>query len=243
MVMFAINLTAFYLFGWFYVLADWYGFLDQYAIRSGKHRVADIQKQWAAIKNATFDTFLVQPALFYFIFPYIIQPNISFDKEKSPALLEGVRDWIYLSFIFSTSLFFIHGGMHKIPFLYKYVHKKHHTFYDTVGFAAQYSHPVEGLFSACHILFGIYFVKPHFSTFCIYIFTLLVEIVDAHCGYDVPWKFIYPWSDVYPWGSGARAHDYHHSHNIGIYGGGVFGLWDRLFGSDFDYRQFENKRA
>jgi sterol desaturase/sphingolipid hydroxylase (fatty acid hydroxylase superfamily) len=47
---------------------------------------------------------------------------------------------------------------------------------------------------------------------------------------------------VYHWGSGPRAHDYHHSHNIGMYGGGLFGIWDKIFGYDKEFNKFENER-
>ena len=72
--------------------------------------------------------------------------------------------------------------------------------------------------------------------------TVTIEFVDSHCGYDVPWNIFYPWSGIYPWGGGVRMHDYHHSHNLGTYGGGLFTIWDQLFHTDSDFRRYEKKR-
>lgn len=234
-----IHFIAYFMHGWLFVLADWYGFLDRYCIRSGKHKLPSTSQQWLAIRDATIDSIIVKPALFYFLFPYV---GHFISLKSAPSIYNIFIQWLLMKIIFSTSLFWVHGAMHYFPFIYKNFHKKHHTFHESVAFAAQYAHPVEGLMSASHIISGILLVRPHFISFSIFLFTQLIEIVDSHAGYDVPWSVLYPWSDRYPWGAGARAHDYHHSHNIGMYGGGLTGLWDSLFGTDAEFRAFEKQR-
>ena len=215
--------------------------MEKYAIRSGSKRLPSIGQQWTAIYEASFDTFVVKPLLLYITFHYVAKPFIVFD-EAPPVLYIICWHVLCLQVVFATSLFWIHMGLHKITFLYKYVHKKHHAFHESVGFAAQYHHPIEALLSTSHIVLGIILVRPHIISYLVFLAATLIEIVDAHCGYDVPWNILYLWSDNYPWGSGARAHDYHHSHNIGIYGGGLLGLWDELFGTNSDFKEFEKKR-
>jgi sterol desaturase/sphingolipid hydroxylase (fatty acid hydroxylase superfamily) len=228
-----------YLHAWFFVMADWYGFLDKYAIRSGKKRLPSMDKQWVAINEASVDLFLIKPLLLYFTYPYITEPFVIFGN--APAIGEMFGDWLLMSIYFSTSLYFIHGAMHRSSFLYKHIHKRHHSYHATVGFAAQYAHPLEGLASSMHVVGALVFVQPHFITYCLFLATTMTEIVDSHCGYDVPWSFLFPWAGCYPWGAGALMHDYHHSHNLGTYGGGLLGLWDWLFGTDADYRAFCTK--
>lgn len=235
-----VVIFSFYLQGWFFVLADWYGFLSKYSIRSGTHQLATEKKQWDAIKEASIDVFIVKPMVFYFIYPYIADTIIQFGDEL-PSFSTVIFHWLCLKVVFSTSLYFIHRAMHHRS-VYQYVHKRHHTYYDTVGFAAQYAHPIEGITSSLHVIFGMLLVRPHFIVYCIFLATTMTEIIDSHCGYDVPWAWLYPWSDRYFWGSGARVHDYHHSHNLGTYGGGLIGIWDKLLGTDSDYLKFEEKR-
>jgi sterol desaturase/sphingolipid hydroxylase (fatty acid hydroxylase superfamily) len=161
--------------------------------------------------------------------------------DRLPSLQRIIVEWITMCLVFSTSLFILHGALHS-NLLYKTVHKKHHSFHESVGFTALYAHPIEGLFGAIHVVSAILIVRPSFLGLCLFFATTVTEILDSHCGYDVPWAWVYPWSDRYPWGSGARAHDFHHSHNVGIYGGGLIGLWDRLFGTDATFREYERKR-
>jgi methylsterol monooxygenase len=231
---------CFYVHGWFFVFADWYGFLDKYAIRSGNHKLPTVDKQWDAIKEATIDVIVVKPIVLYFVYPYVAGKFIHFGPTI-PAVSTCLFQWILMKVIFATSLYWLHRAMHHKS-IYQYVHKRHHTYHDTVGFASQFAHPVEGMVSAFHVVLAIYLIRPHFVVFCCFLGSTVFEIVDAHCGYDVPWSWLYPWSDRYFWGSGARAHDYHHSHNVGIYGGGLIGLWDRVLGTDVDFRRFEGKR-
>ncbi len=178
--------------GWMFILADWYGGLEQYAIRNGKHRTATLDKQWLAIWDSTIDTFIIKPLVFYFTFPFITEDIISFGTL--PSLYECILDWLYLEIIFSTSLFFIHGALHKSSFLYKKFHKKHHMFYDTISFTAIFAHPVEGILSSLHVIIGVFIIKPHIITFCIFFASTLIEIVDAHCEKTAASKLA-RWSD------------------------------------------------
>ena len=212
-ISFIIYFITYYIHSWLFIVCDWYGYLDRYAIRSGRHRLPSIDQQWAAIREASLDTFIMKPLLLYFSYPFVSKPFISYGEPPSPQ--KALLDWFLLSAVFSTSLYFIHAALHKVPFLYKHVHKKHHSFYESVSFAAQYHHPVEAIASALHVVFGTILVRPHFLVFCVFLATTMIEVVDSHCGYDVPWQYIYPWSGRYPWGSGVRPHDYHHSHNLG----------------------------
>lgn len=58
------------------------------------------------------------------------------------------------------------------------------------------------------------------------------ETVQSHSGYDFPWFSVFN----LPWGLGARAHDYHHSHNRGVYG--MYMFWDRIMGTDAEFRAY-----
>jgi sterol desaturase/sphingolipid hydroxylase (fatty acid hydroxylase superfamily) len=247
-----IIIVFFYLHSWFFVLADW-GWLpilgnplERYAIRSGKNRFAAMKLQEQAILEGTLDTFLIKPLMLYYLFPYL-ESFIQFDmKFLSLSLLElfsqYLFEWLVMNLIYSTSLYFIHRLLHLSPFLYKNFHKKHHLFTSTISFASLYAHPVEALASSFHFILSLVLVRPHLISYLFFLITVTIEFVDSHCGYDVPWSFLYPWSRYYPWGSGARMHDFHHSHNVGCYGGGLIGLWDQLFQTNKEFKIFEKRR-
>jgi sterol desaturase/sphingolipid hydroxylase (fatty acid hydroxylase superfamily) len=257
----AIIIIFFYLHSWFFILADWgwLGFgnpLEKYAIRSGKHRYAAMKLQEQAILEGTLDTFILKPILLYYLFPYIenfLQFDLKFLSLLSPStsgsssplhflLFQYLFEWFLMNLIFSTSLYFIHRLLHLSPFLYRNFHKKHHTFTSTISFASLYAHPVEALTSSFHFIIALLLIRPHFLSYLLFLTSVTIEFVDSHCGYEVPWHFLYPWSRVYPWGSGVRMHDFHHSHNVGCYGGGLIGVWDELFQTNKEFKSFEKRR-
>lgn len=230
----------YYCHSWLFILISWNNLLKKYSLHLNSN-FPTIEKQYEAIKEGTLDTFLIKPILLYFTFEYISEPFISFDINI-PTFKKCFLDWIIMEFIFSTSLYFFHRLLHTIPYLYKNFHKKHHTFTTTISFASLYAHPVESLISTFHFYIAVILIRPHFLVYLFFLMTVTIEFVDSHCGYDVPWNIFYPWSRIYPWGSGVRFHNYHHSHNLGTYGGGLFGIWDTIFQTDTDFQKFEQKR-
>lgn len=233
-----VSFLTYYIPGWLFVFSDWYGWLEPYAIRSGKKRLPPIEMQWKAINEATLSTFVANPIIAYVVAPALL-PFLSL--FELPSLQKALLDWVLMSLTFSTAFYWIHYSLHEVKFLYAF-HKTHHSFHESVGFTAQFDHPVETFTNAITAIVPIFIVRPHLLVWLCYFGTTMFEILDSHSGYDVPWKFLYPWSDVYPWGSGARKHDFHHSHNIGMYGGGLFGGWDILMGTDVKYKEFRNQK-
>lgn len=179
-----IGFVFYYLHGWFFVLADWYGFLDKYALRSGKHRLPTHDKQMAAIKEATVDTFIMKPLTLYMMYPllakYVNMGELSLEEQSQQHMLV---DWVIMEAAYSTLFYIVHRTLHSVTFLYKHVHKVHHSFYDTVGFAAQYHHPLESVFAGVYVLAGAIFIRPAFSTFCIFVATRFTEIIGAALTY------------------------------------------------------------
>jgi sterol desaturase/sphingolipid hydroxylase (fatty acid hydroxylase superfamily) len=225
----------------FVVLGDWgkWDYLQKYAIRSGKKRLPSSEQQWQAIKTGLKDLFL-KPLLFWFGWPYLGEPLLLLGTERLNGM-DFLGDLLKMEVFFSVSFYLTHRVLHEVNFLYVNIHKIHHQFHESVGFAGQYAHLIEEASSAFHVSMAAYLVRPNMVTWMTFFGLVVFEVVDAHSGYSVPWRFLYPWSDVYPWGSGARSHDYHHSHNKGAYGGGLIGL-DRLFGSDKMFNKFEAAR-
>lgn len=215
-IMVACNFVFFMLHSFFFFYCDHSGYLRKYAIRDPKHLLPSSKLYMKAMRDICFDGCLMKPILAYLVFPYM-QPYISFTAEL-PAVRELVCTVLLMQASYSTTFFVVHWLFHEVPLLYRLVHKQHHEFHESVGVAGQYFHPVEMAFSIVHVAVPTLVFRPHIVVVAIFVSLTFIEIVDAHCGYDVPWKGLYLWSDVYPWGSGARGHDYHHSHNKGMYG-------------------------
>ena len=112
---------------------------------------------------------------------------------------------------------------------------------------------------AVSTLFAPVFLQSHTFTFCIWLFLRIIETVDAHSGYRLPFA---PWQifdslqvlvlhfpsialSKIPCDSmsnsspdtkgGAQRHDFHHSNFSGSYGS-FFSFWDWFCGTDVPYR-------
>ena len=61
----------------------------------------------------------------------------------------------------------------------------------------------------------------------------ILETTDGHGGYEIPWS---PFR-LLPLSGSATFHDYHHSHNLGNYGG-LFSFWDTVCGTNKKYLEY-----
>jgi len=82
--------------------------------------------------------------------------------------------------------------------------------------------------------FGIILTTSHFILLWAWVTIRLMETIDVHSGYDIP--FINPMHLV-PGYAGARFHDFHHYNFIGNYSS-TFVWWDKLCGTDSQYLEY-----
>lgn len=236
LVYWAAGLIFYYIHGLLFVYVDAHGSMESYAVRPGGQRLPSTELRRAAVVEATLDNIVIKPILFF-----ATHSLLKVDFGPSPSFSQGLLQWVALEVLFSFAFYVSHSTLHRLKFLYQKVHKVHHIFFKSVAFTAQYFHPVESTIGAVEFLLVVYAVRPHFVVSAVFLSTRYIEIVDAHCGYEVPWRALYPWSSIYPWGTGVRLHDYHHSHNSGCYGGGLISF-DKVFGTDVEFLAYERKR-
>lgn len=101
-------------------------------------------------------------------------------------------------------------------------------------------HPIEDiLVNSIPTVIGPLLLSPHVSLLWVYTCMKLYQSIDAHSGYDLPFPFS-PWSTI-KYMDCSPAHNYHHSHNVGNYGG-YFMFWDSLCGTDQSYNRYKLKQ-
>ena len=132
-----------------------------------------------------------------------------------------------------TLFYWLHRLLHH-PRIYRHVHKQHHEFHHPVGLATEYAHPIEDLLcNTLSTVAGPLLLGSHASVVIGYASLKLWQSVDAHSGLLLPFS---PWSVALLGMDCARAHDFHHSHNSGNYGG-FFMFWDWACGTDAAYKR------
>lgn len=128
-------------------------------------------------------------------------------------------------------LFYWFHRLFHHPKLY-WIHKHHHEYRNTIAFAAQTAHPLEGITGSSIPLFLGFKVLSHFTgvhviTIWVFFTFRIIEGFDSHSGYEWGWGQ----AELIPFNSGSAYHSFHHSHNVGNFSS-FFKFWDSLCGTN-----------
>jgi len=174
----------------------------------------------------------VEAATYMFIDLYIMRDAVSH------SVFYDVVYFIPISFAFEICFDFFHYFAHRTlhhSSIYKYFHKKHHTFPHPVSITTFYQDPVDLLITnslPTIISVGIIPYVSHHQFHFIIIYKNLIEI-SGHCGKNLNassftqcmWLAKFFKIELY-----TVDHDLHHSLNNCNYGK-RFSLWDKIFGT------------
>lgn len=131
-----------------------------------------------------------------------------------------------------------HGALHSNPTLYRVFHKRHHSYTGSVGIAAEYASPLEEILANTIPTIG-YFTYMFFAytreeasqsyfittarawpLFMTWMWARLWETYEVHSGYCFADTWLGKMGLMH--GKRTRFHDFHHTHNVSNYGGGLF---------------------
>ena len=156
-----------------------------------------------------------------------------------PSLFTLCAQLLFCILIDDTLFYWSHRLLHANKWLYRTIHKQHHEFKYSVGLAVEYAHPIEDILSnTLPTVAGALLLGSHASVAIGYMGIKIWQSIDAHSGFNLPFP-LSPWN-IGPGMDCASAHDYHHSHNCGNYGG-FFSFWDWLCGTDKSYQKYLKK--
>jgi sterol desaturase/sphingolipid hydroxylase (fatty acid hydroxylase superfamily) len=132
------------------------------------------------------------------------------------ALMAITDTWFYVT----------HRMCHEVPFLYKNVHKLHHTWVEPYAVAATAAHPFEQIVVNVHTVnLPCMLLGAPWRWFLLWFCLAMVNTCTSHSGYDL--RFIFGFD-------GNIAHDRHHHYQLSEFGTNF--LCDRFFGTRFQDR-------
>jgi sterol desaturase/sphingolipid hydroxylase (fatty acid hydroxylase superfamily) len=126
------------------------------------------------------------------------------------------------------TFYWVHRFLHE-DFIYPYIHKVHHKYINSISISAEYSHPIDYLFSSIlatnsgPLILGS---KTHIVTHLIWVTLRIFETTDGHSGYEFSWS---PFR-LLPFSASSEYHNYHHLKFKGNYSS-FFTYLDRVFGT------------
>jgi len=238
-----ILLVIFWFFiGYYHVLAS-FPQLQKYQIEL-RLPYPSKEKIRATVLETILNHLLIRPILLYFTWPLFKYCGVEVYTDIGDAFNTLPSRWtIFWQVIVCMQVddfwfYWSHRLLHH-RWVYKYIHKKHHEFRHSIPIAVEHAHPIEDFVSnTVSTLLGPLLLECHTLVLLLVICMKLWQSIDAHSGYDFPFP-LSPWSAI-KYMDCAPAHDFHHSHNVGNYGG-YFMFWDKLCGTDEAYVAFQMK--
>jgi sterol desaturase/sphingolipid hydroxylase (fatty acid hydroxylase superfamily) len=151
--------------------------------------------------------------ILFFIGPYV---RITAAAPSNTLFFVEFLKLAAMFFVSDTMFYWTHRLMH-IPWVYKVVHKQHHSHQEPIPWTSLYVHPLEFLIA----LMGIFLVplllfSMHPVTATLFLSGVMLSLVVSHCGLKLGKVFV-----------DSTHHDLHHQMRIGNYGSNV-GIWDKV---------------
>lgn len=210
-------------------------FMQRFKIQETKPETFD--KQWKCFKLLLFNHFCIQ-------FPMISGTYAFTEFFQIPYSWESYPRWYDLAWrvflclvIEDTWHYFLHRALHDKR-IYKHIHKVHHYFQSPFGMTAEYAHPAETIILGFGFFIGLLLLTNHIVFLWVWVTVRLLETIDVHSGYDVPYINVL---HLLPFYAGSRFHDFHHYNFVGNYSS-TFRWWDILFGTDAQYKEYQKSK-
>ncbi len=173
-----------------------------------------------------------------FELPLYVLPLYAIDKKwprrapkiaarGAPTALGICADVTTALFLYDFFFFVFHYIFHKVPFLYKYVHKKHHASTEVRASDIVRLSFVEEIVDVGISILVLNNLKAHPVSRTIYNVIITFLLVELHSGFAFPWtpQFVVPFGLA----TGSKGHHYHHR-NGNKYYQKFFCHVDKLFG-------------
>ena len=207
---------------------------EQYKIQ-GAEAYPDAKLVRQCLFEAVFNQFLLAPLLTYFAYPSLVRIGMPMGGPLPPLAII-LRDFVVFIVMNDTLHYWGHRALHHKA-IYKYIHKQHHEFKIPIGISAKYAHIIEDIVAnTIPTVIGPVIMRSHVYVFWLWLCIRLIETVDVHSGYCLPWS---PYQ-LFPFQRSVARHDFHHSHNMGCYGSFTT-FWDWITGTDQAFLEFQAK--
>lgn len=234
-----VHETLYYGLCGFLFCCDVNGWLQEYKLPRTPRMRRSPKLLWHTHKESFVDHWITQPVALFFLYVYIAHfPSLFATLEQGPPTFLVTMGHMAMASLCNELLFYVaHRAFHEVPGLYVRFHKQHHKYVGSIGWAAEYAHPLEQILAnkIPSVIYGL--VMSRYIDQAVW-FTWLAwrlwETYEAHSGYSFKDSLLGRHGFMY--GQRAEFHDWHHSDNRGCYG--VYWI-DYLCGTMDSYAQLQ----
>lgn len=198
----------------FFMLCDRRRWLEEYKLE----RTEAMGPSEELVKHTLFEAAISQFVLGPIVLLFVVHPvATTFGMPALTTVLPPVHRlflWFLGSMVFNDWVFYAaHRAFHHRR-IYKHVHKKHHFYKGSIGFAGEHAHFIEEVLAnqlpaAASFLFG----GAHFLIFLVYLGCRLESVYEGHSGYCFYGTWLHKLGLTYA--EQTAYHDFHHTKNSG----------------------------
>lgn len=170
---------------------------------------------WFSVRSLSIMALMSTPMEVAVQFGY---SKIYHDHSKHGYLYLIVSPILFILFS-DCIIYFIHRGLHH-RYIYKYVHKPHHSFINTSPFAAFAFHPLDGYLQGCSYQIFPFILPFHGTVHMISLIIVSIWTINIHDRVSIG----------IPGVNGAKHHTIHHMTFRSNYGQ-YFTFWDKICGT------------
>ncbi|XP_077596215.1 fatty acid hydroxylase domain-containing protein 2 [Stigmatopora nigra] len=197
-------------------------FITRYRIQADKNNPVDPEKLRQALKTVTFNQLFISAPTVVVAYHLNLWRSNPCGPEL-PTFQWALAELAFFSILEEVMFYYSHRLFHQ-PSLYKHFHKQHHEWTAPIGLVATYAHPLEHMFSnLLPVVMGPFLLASHVTSTSLWYCMALVSTTISHCGYHLPFL------------PSPEFHDFHHLRFNQCFG--VFGVLDRLHGTDAKFRE------
>ncbi|PWA23135.1 hypothetical protein CCH79_00002492 [Gambusia affinis] len=190
-------------------------FITRYRIQEGRNDPVDPAKLRQAVRTVLFNQVMISGPMVVLVYLLASRTGRPCGPEL-PTFHRGLMELAVFSMLEEILLF-------HHPSLYKHFHKQHHEWTAPIGVISIYAHPLEHISNMLPVVIGPVLLGSHITTTSVWYCLALVSTTISHCGYHLPFL------------PSPEFHDFHHLRFNQCFG--VFGVLDRLHGTDSRFRQ------
>ncbi|KAK5858855.1 hypothetical protein PBY51_002968 [Eleginops maclovinus] len=197
-------------------------FITRYRIQPEKNNPVDPVRLRHVLKTVIFNYVFISGSMVV-ISRYLMTMRGNPCGPELPTFHWALAELAFFSLLEEFMFYYSHRLFHH-PSLYKRFHKQHHEWTAPIGVVCIYAHPLEHVISnMLPVALGPVLLGSHVSTTAMWYSVALISTTISHCGYHLPFL------------PSPEFHDFHHLRFNQCFG--VFGMLDRLHGTDTKFRQ------
>ncbi|KAL7293813.1 hypothetical protein TKK_0012873 [Trichogramma kaykai] len=220
-----VAFVTYWFVGGLFLIVDLTGFpsfIRRYKIQPGVNEPVAKIRMLPVLFQVLFNQIVVGLPVAYGFYRLVVWRQVP-ELRQLPSFRTAFGQLLTMIVIEEIGFYYSHRLLHH-PSIYRFVHKRHHEWQAPIAIVSIYCHPLEHVLSnLLPIVSGILIVGAHVFVAKIWIFIAIVNTLNSHSGYHLPFAM------------SPEMHDFHHLKFTECYG--ILGVLDFVHGTDRLFRQ------